>query len=109
MNKKQGINFGVGKKCIIRSYSAGVWFGEIAEKTGNEVIIKNARRLWRWKTKKSISLSAVAMTGVDADGCDFPPAVNSVWLEAIEIIPCTKSAIKSIEEVEDAQAKIEAE
>ena len=61
-----GLNQMVGKKCIIRTYSAGVWFGEIEEKAGNEVIVKNARRLWRWHTKKSISLSAIAMVNYDS-------------------------------------------
>lgn len=42
------LNGMIGKKCIVRTYSAGVWFGEIAEKSGNEVIVKNARRMWRW-------------------------------------------------------------
>lgn len=102
---QDGINFAIGKKCIIRTYSAGVWFGEIIEKSGNEVIVKNARRLWRWKTKESISLSAVAKTGVDADGCKFAPVVDSVWLEAIELIPCTIEAIKSIEAVKDVTAE----
>ena len=42
------LNSMVGKKCIVRTHSAGVWFGEIAEKSGNEVILKDARRMWRW-------------------------------------------------------------
>lgn len=103
-NMRVGINFAIGEKCIVRTYSAGVWFGEIAEKSGKEVIVKKARRLWRWQTKESISLSAVAKTGVNADGCKFAPAVDSVWLEAIEIIPCTSEAIQSIEAVEDVSA-----
>lgn len=42
----------IGKKCIIRTYSAGVHYGEIAEKSGSEVIVKNSRRLWQWKAKE---------------------------------------------------------
>lgn len=101
----EGINDMTGEKVIIRTYAAGVWFGEIEKKAGNEVIVKNARRLWSWKAKKSISLSAVAVHGVDADECKFAPAVDLVWLEAIELIPCTKEAVKSLEGVSDAQAR----
>ena len=55
-----GLNSMLGKKCVVRTYSAGVWFGEIAEKSGNEVVLKNARRMWYWHAAESISLSAVA-------------------------------------------------
>jgi hypothetical protein len=91
------LNSMVGAKCIIRTYSAGVWFGEISEKAGNEVIVLNARRLWRWQTQKSISLSAIAMGDIDESKCRIAQAVHSVWLEAIELIPAAKEAIKIIE------------
>jgi hypothetical protein len=87
----------VGVKCIIRTYSAGVWFGEVSEKANNEVIVVNARRLWRWQTKKSISLSAIAMGDIDESKCRIAQAVPSVWLEAIELIPAAIEAIKIIE------------
>jgi len=60
-----GLNQMIGDKCIIRTYSAGVWFGEVSQKSGKEVIVINARRLWRWHTKKSISLSAIALGDID--------------------------------------------
>ena len=95
----------IGEKCIVRTYSAGVWYGVIEKKAGNEVIVKNARRLWQWKAAKSLSLSAVAVHGVNPEGCRFAPCVDSVWLEAIELIPCTAPAVSSIEGVEDAEAR----
>lgn len=102
-NSTDGLNQFIGKECIVRTYSAGVWFGEVSEKAGNEVILNNARRLWKWKTKRSISLSSIAAEGVDKGGCKFAPVVEQVWLEAIEIIPCTDTATQSIKEVEDAE------
>lgn len=42
---KDGLDdFANGKTVIIRTYSAGVWFGNLALKAGNEVILENARR-----------------------------------------------------------------
>ena len=99
-----GLNDMVGRKCIIRTYSAGVWFGEVEKKAGAEVIVKNARRLWYWKAKKSISLSAVAEYGIDTSACKFAPAVPSVWLEAIELIPCSGIALTEIAGCLDAEA-----
>ena len=87
----------IGKKVIIRTYSAGVHYGEIVEKEGKEVILKNARRLWYWKTANGgISLSEVANVGLHKDSKTCA-ALEMQWLDAIEIIPCTKEAIKNIE------------
>lgn len=102
---KPGLNGMIGKKCIVRTYSAGVWFGEIAEKSGNEVIVKNARRMWQWWAAESISLSAVAIHGIKHDKSKICEAVESVWLEAIELIPCTKKSIESIEAAENVKAQ----
>ena len=99
------LNCMIGKEVIIRTYSAGVWFGTLTEKAKNEVIISNARRLWKWKTTQSISLSAVSLYGINQDASRIAPAVDSVWLEAIEIIPCTEIAGKSIKESKDALAQ----
>lgn len=93
-----------GKKVIIRTQSAGVHFGELSEKSGKEVILKNARRLWYWKTaNKGISLSEVANAGVAKDSKICAP-VDLIWLEAIEIMPCTKEAIKNIEGQDEYKA-----
>ena len=95
----------VGKKCVVRTYSAGVWFGEVAEKAGNEVIVKNARRLWRWHAVDGICLSAVSQYGIHRDKSRISAPVPSVWLEAIEMIPASDTAIDSIEGATHANAE----
>lgn len=99
-----GSNF-IGKHVIIRTYSAGVWFGVLSEKSGNEVILASARRMWRWQAKESISLSAVAKYGIDQSKSKIAPSVESVWLEAIEIIPTTQDATVLINGAEDVEAE----
>lgn len=100
-----GLDDMVGKKCIVRTYSAGVWYGAVSKKSGNEVIVTDARRLWRWWAAESISLSAVAIYGIKRSKSIVVPAVSTVWLEAIELIPCTDEAVTSIEGAPDAKAK----
>ena len=102
---QDGLNSMLGKKVIIRTYSAGVWFGELEQKAGNEVILKNARRMWRWWAKEGISLSACALYGVRHDDSKIIEAVKSVWLEAIEIILCTDTAIQSLESAPHVKAE----
>ena len=89
----------LGKVCIVRTYSAGVFIGELASREGREVTLKNARRLSYWKG--AASLSQLAMTGTSKPlECKFPVAVASVLLlESIEIIPATEAAIASIASV----------
>ena len=86
----------IGKHVIVRTYSAGVWFGELAAKEGNEVIVANARRMYKWWAEKSISLSGCAIYGIKHDKSKICPPVAQVWLEAIEIIPTTDVATTSL-------------
>ena len=100
-----GINYAIGKVVIIRTYSAGVWCGTLTQKAGNEVVLCDARRMWRWWAAESISLSGVANFGILRDKSKIAPKVDGVWLEAIEIIPVTKLAEDSILGAENAKTE----
>jgi len=104
LSAENTLNNMIGKKCIVRTYSAGVHFGEITDKSGNEVILKNARRLWYWKASESVSLSAVAKYGLDSKS-KITPAIDSIWLEAIELIPVDDRVAKNIEGQPDVKAQ----
>lgn len=88
-----------GRYCIVRTYSAGVFAGEIQSRKDQEVVLHNARRLWKWSG--AASLSQLAMEGVkDPDNCMFPCEVNRVeLLQVVEIIDCTEKARASIKAV----------
>lgn len=89
----------IGKKVIIRSDRAGVFFGTLKEKNGNEVTLTECRRLWYWDGAASISQLAVNGT-VRPDRCQFTVVVDEICiLGVIEIIPCSDNAIESIEGV----------
>ena len=95
--------FAIGQEVIIRTYSAGVWFGRLKEKAGNEVILTEARRMWRWWAKESISLSGVALHGIKQENSRIAGAVESVWLQPIEIIPISGTAAESIRTAEETE------
>ncbi|MBR5573695.1 MAG: hypothetical protein IKW35_04290 [Paludibacteraceae bacterium] len=89
----------IGKKVIIRADRAGVFFGTLKEKSGNEVTLTDCRRLWYWHGAASISQLAVEGT-VRPNDCKFTLVVPIITiLGVIEIIPCTDKAAKSIEDV----------
>lgn len=104
-NESSGLNGMIGSKVIIRTYSAGNWFGVLDQKSGNEVIIKDARRMWRWHAESGISLSSVAIHGIKNDKSKIVEPISNVWLEAVEIIPCESVAIKSLENADHVKAE----
>ena len=92
-------NNNIGKKVIIRGDRSGVEFGTLVAQDGREVTLANARRIWYWDGAASLSQLATDGTSNPAD-CKFTVTVESITvLDAIEIIPCTDKAIRSIEEV----------
>lgn len=95
----------IDKEVIIRTYSAGCWFGRLSSKEGREVILKNARRMWRWHAAEGISLSGCAIHGIKQEKSKIVEQVDSVWLEAIEIIPCTNIAADSIRGAKNVKAE----
>ena len=101
---KSGLDgFAIGQEVIIRTYSAGVWFGRLKEKAGDEVILTEARRMWRWWAKESISLSGVALYGIKQEKSRIAGAVESVWLQAIEIVPISGKAAESIRTTQETE------
>lgn len=96
--------FALGKPVIIRTLSAGVWCGYLAQKSKNEVVLTQARRMWWWHCMESISLSGVVVSGIDQSKSKIAPAVEQVWLEAIEIMPISGEAAKSVLEAPVVQA-----
>jgi len=84
---------------IVRTYSAGVFAGNIKSREGKEVELTNARRIWYWDGAASLSQLAVDGTS-KPENCKFPVPVPTITLtEAIEIIPCSKKAEASIKAV----------
>ena len=95
-----GATFLDGKPYVIaRTFSAGVFAGYLENRTGQEVVLRNARRIWYWDGASS--LSQLAMEGTaKPNSCKFPIAVDRVeLLQTIEIINCTEKSRKSIESV----------
>ena len=84
---------------MCRTYSAGVFAGYLQKREGKEVVLLKARRIWYWSGAASLSQLATEGTTAPA-ACKFPCEVERVELmEAIEIIPITAKAEKSIKSV----------
>lgn len=87
------------KYYIVRGYQSGVFAGNIIERNGREVLMKNVRRLWYWDGANSISQLAEEGT-VRPINCKFSMTVDEILvLDAIEIDTCSGKAERSIKEV----------
>jgi len=84
------------KYVIVRTYSAGVFAGYLESRNGQEVVLRNARRLWYWSGAASLSQMAEDGT-TNPDGCKFPCEVDRVeLLQAVEILDCSEKSRLSI-------------
>lgn len=94
----------IGKKCVIRTYASGVHFGTLVAQEGRQVELAGARRLWRWHAAGGISLSEVAVNGVEPKESRICAVVPEMTiLDAIEILPASEAAAASIDGAEVAK------
>ena len=101
--KVKGVFDGNRPIVCVRTYAAGVFVGALESEdhfvSGKQVVLSNARRIWRWAG--AASLSQLAMEGVKKPNeCKFPMPVIEVTLNnVVETIPVTRVAMESIESV----------
>lgn len=80
----------LGKYCVIRTYSAGVHVGVVKSRTGREVELTDACRIWSWAGAKT--LSEISLRGVGSGSKVSEVVASIVLTEVIEVIQCTSDA-----------------
>lgn len=91
----------IGRHVIARCSGAGVHAGVLvaAYGDGSSVILKNARRLWKWRAKDGVALSGVAFHGIIAEDSILDTMIPEIALMGVvELIPTTEESRKSIDE-----------
>ncbi len=84
-----------GKFVLIRTYSAGVHVGTFVSRDGQTIILKDARRVWRWRGANS--LSELSLNGATMDYTRISEPVPEITLlDAVEAIPCTDKARENL-------------
>ena len=85
----------IGKVCVVRTYSAGVHIGTVLQSTETEVLLKDAKRLWKWSG--AFTLNEVATKGVAQDSRISEAVALILLSNKIEIIPATEEAMTTYE------------
>lgn len=81
---------------IVRCDRAGVFFGNIKERSGTEAAMTNVRKLWYWDGAAAVEQLAVDGTSAPGD-CKFTVTVpEMVVTGVIQVIPCTEKAAASL-------------
>ncbi len=85
----------VGRYVILRCYSAGVHAGYLVSQTGDQAVLRDARRLWSWCSRGGVALSGLAVHGLASGKIDtLLPEIALTGV--IETIPCSDVARESI-------------
>ena len=89
----------IGKKVIVRSNGAGIFFGTLTAKEGDEVQMTSVRKLHYWDGACAVEQLSVDGTSKPND-CRFTVEVKELTITNIlQILTCTKKAITNIENV----------
>ena len=94
-NQKNSSHPMLGRRCLVRTYSAGVHIGNVAwinPENSMEIKLDNSLRLWKWEGG-GLSLSAVANNGIVKGRLNKTGEV--VLTNVIEFIPTTEAAEKT--------------
>ena len=88
----------VGQYVIARCYAAGVHAGEVISVDGENVILKDSRRLWSWHARDGVALSGVAQCGLKNTGCRVDVMNPLIALFGVcELIPVAPGVRESID------------
>lgn len=83
------------KFVVVRTYSAGVHCGFLESLKETQVVLSEARRIWRWKGANT--LNEVSLYGVDDGYTRISRPVDEITLtEAIEVIPAAAVATENL-------------
>lgn len=89
------------QKYIVRCDDGAIFYGEIAERNGQEVTLRNVRNIYWWEGAATISQLALEGTKRPHD-CQFTVVLSEIIvLNVLEIIPCTEAAVNSLDAVKE--------
>ena len=89
----------INKYVIVRSDKAGVFFGILVEKNGEELTMTNVRKIYYWSGANTVE--DLAVNGVkNPQNCKITRPVNNLVLKTFDqIIVCEEAAINNLKNV----------
>lgn len=95
INKTKKCNL-IGKYCIVRSNLAGVFFGKLEAKEGEELTLSNARKFYYFSGANTVE-DLANQGALNKENCKLTAPVNIIVISKFEqLLPCTKDSINQI-------------
>lgn len=88
----------LGQHVVVRTYSAGVHIGELLDKDGTNVVLKDSRKIWKWVG--ALTLSEVAIDGVGPGSLISKSVPLRELTQAVELIATTEKARETFDAIE---------
>lgn len=79
---------------IVRAEKAGVFFGKIKERKGDEVTMTDVRKIWGWCG--ACAVEQIAVDGVSEESRLTVTVKEMTIIGACQIIPCTEKATENL-------------
>ena len=85
------------KYVVVRSNMAGVFCGTLKNKNGTEVVLANARKIYRWQG--AYTVEDIAVKGLNADTSQITVSVEEIVVDDVcQVLPTTNAAQKILTE-----------
>ena len=89
----------IGKHVIVRSNLAGVFFGILTAKDGDELTLSNARKFYYFSGANTVE-DLANQGALNVSNCKLTVEVKTIVISKFEqILPCTKKAIDQIKTI----------
>lgn len=90
----------IGKKCLVRCVSSGVFYGIVTAIDGTMAEIKDSRKVYRWYGANCLEQLSVDGSHRPSD-CQLTIKSDNIVNDWCQLLICSEKAIKSLDEVEE--------
>ena len=89
----------IGKHVIVRSNLAGVFFGKLEAKDGEELTLSKARKLYYFSGANSVE-DLANQGALNSSNCKITAPVDIIVISKFEqLLPCTKDSINQLNSI----------
>lgn len=89
----------IGKHVIVRSNLAGVFFGILINKEGDELTLSNARKFYYFSGANTVE-DLASQGALNKENCKLTVEIEEIVISKFEqILPCTTKAISQIKTI----------
>lgn len=82
---------------IVRADRAGVFFGQLVERNGSDVKMKNVRKIHYWDGAAAVE--QIAVDGVNSSSRLTITVPEMEIMGAIQVIPCSAKAVENLKAI----------